>query len=302
MSQSELLTQQSEPMTPDPKKSGTDSPLKDTWRMFRKNRLGMTGAVIILLFVLMAIFADWIAPYSYKAQNLDIRLMPPSADHWFGTDAFGRDVFSRIVYGARISLWVGVTSVLGSIIVGSVLGILAGFYGKWVDTVISRLFDIILAFPSILLAIGIVAVLGPSLNNALIAIATINIPRFGRVMRSKVLSLKEEEYVTAARSIGMKDSRILFYHILPNSLAPVMVQATLGIATAILDAAALGFLGLGAQPPRPEWGTMLSESFQYIQQAPWTVVFPGLAIMLAVLGFNLLGDGLRDAFDPRMKN
>lgn len=214
----------------------------------------------------------------------------------------GRDVFNRIVYDARISLKVGVVSILGSIVVGSLLGIIAGYYGRWVDTIISRIFDIILAFPSILLAIGIVAVLGPSLTNALIAIATINIPRFGRVIRAKVLSLKEEEYVTAARSVGMNDSRILLRHILPNSAAPLIVQATLGIATAILDAAALGFLGLGAQPPKPEWGTMLSDSFQYIQQAPWTVIFPGLAIMFAVLGFNLMGDGLRDSLDPHMKN
>ncbi|HEX6922221.1 MAG TPA: nickel transporter permease [Bacillales bacterium] len=278
------------------------SPVAEAWKGFRKNRLAMAGAVVIFLFLMMGAFAGVIAPEGYNEQNLPNQLAKPSSEHWLGTDSLGRDVFNRIVYGARISIRVGVLSVLGSIVVGTVLGILAGYYGKWVDTLISRLFDIILAFPSILLAIGIVAVLGPSLTNALIAIATINIPRFGRVIRSRVLSLKEEEYIMAAKSVGMRDSRILFRHILPNSFAPLIVQATLGIGTAILNAAALGFLGLGAQPPHPEWGAMLSDAIPYLQQAPWTVIYPGLAIMFTVLGFNLIGDGLRDALDPRMKN
>ena len=187
-------------------------------------------------------------------------------------------------------------------VVGSFLGIIAGYYGKWIDTIISRLFDIVLAFPSILLAIAVVAVLGPSLQNALIAIAIVNVPTFGRLLRSRVLSVKEEEYVTAAKAIGMGDARILLHHVLPNSLAPIIVQGTLAIATAIIECAALGFLGLGAQPPSPEWGKMLADSRQFIIQAPWTVLFPGIAIMLTVLGFNLMGDGLRDALDPRMKN
>ena len=212
-----------------------------------------------------------------------------------------RSLYS-IIYGARISLWVGFFSVVGSIVVGTILGIVAGFYGKWVDMLISRLFDILLAFPGILLAIAIVAILGPSLQNALYAIAIVNIPTYGRLVRAKVLSLKSEEYITAARAIGMKDSRILLTHIFPNSLTPIIVQGTLGIATAIIEAAALGFLGLGAQPPEPEWGKILSDSRQFIQKAPWTVIFPGLSIMLTVLGFNLMGDGLRDVLDPRMKN
>lgn len=278
------------------------SPLGEAWKGFRKNRLAMAGAIIILFFILMAVFASVIAPGGYDNQVLANRLQPPSARHWFGTDGLGRDVFNRVVYGSRISIRVGVFSVIGSIVIGTILGVIAGYYGKWVDILISRIFDIILAFPGILLAIGIVAILGPSLRNALIAIATINIPRFGRVIRSRVLSLKEEDYIMAARSIGMRDSRILFRHILPNSFAPLIVQATLGIGTAILNAAALGFLGLGAQPPHPEWGAMLSDAIKFIQQAPWTVIFPGLAIMLTVLGFNLIGDGLRDALDPRMKN
>jgi peptide/nickel transport system permease protein len=278
------------------------SPWKDAWRSFRKNKLALVGLGIVVFFIIVALCADFLAPEGMNEQKLESRLLPPSSEYWLGTDDFGRDILSRLIYGARISLWVGFFSVLGSVIIGSLLGIIAGYYGRWVDTLISRFFDILLAFPSILLAIAIVAVLGPSLRNALIAIATINIPNFGRLVRSKVLSLKEEEYIMAAKAIGMSDARILFRHVLPNSLAPIIVQGTLAIATAIIEAAALGFLGLGAQAPTPEWGKMLADSKEFIIQAPWTVVFPGLAIMLTVLGFNLLGDGLRDALDPRMKS
>ncbi|MBF0706970.1 MULTISPECIES: nickel transporter permease [Bacillales] len=277
------------------------SPWREAWKGFRRNKLAMVGMGIVLFFILLAIFAGVIAPEGINEQKLGERLQSPSASHWFGTDDFGRDILSRIIYGARISLWVGFFAVLGSAAVGSLLGMVAGYYGKLVDTIISRIFDIMLAFPSILLAIAVVAVLGPSLRNALIAIAIINIPNFGRLVRSRVLSVKQEEYVMAARAVGMKDSRIIFHHILPNSLAPIIVQGTLAIATAILEAAALSFLGLGAQAPQPEWGKMLADSRSYIIQAPWTVFFPGLAIMLTVLGFNLLGDGLRDALDPKMK-
>jgi peptide/nickel transport system permease protein len=279
-----------------------ESPLKESWRAMRKNKIALVGMSIIIFFVLIAIFADFIAPSGINDQRLENRLQAPSAEHWFGTDDFGRDILSRIIYGAQISLWVGFFSVLGSIIVGTTLGIVAGYFGKWVDTLISRFFDILLAFPSILLAIAIVAVLGPSLQNALIAIAVINIPTFGRLVRSKVLSLKEEEFILAAKSQGMKHSRIIIHHIFPNSIAPIIVQGTLSIGTAIIEAAALGFLGLGAQAPDPEWGMMLADAKSYMQHAPWTMIFPGLAIMLTVLGFNLMGDGLRDALDPRMKN
>ncbi|WP_151733144.1 nickel transporter permease ['Paenibacillus yunnanensis' Narsing Rao et al. 2020] len=287
------------PNVPAEKVSG---PWGEAWRAFRKNKTAMLGLFIIVFFVLVALLAPVIAPYGYKEQELVNRLKPPSAAHWFGTDDLGRDMFTRILYGARISLWVGFFSVIGSIIIGTLLGVLAGFYGRWIDMLVSRCFDILLAFPSILLAIAVVAILGPSLRNALLAIAIVNIPTYGRLVRAKVLSLKSEEYITAARAIGMKNSRILFTHILPNSLTPIIVQGTLGIATAIIEAAALGFLGLGAQPPDPEWGKMLSDSRQFIQKAPWTVIFPGLSIMLTVLGFNLMGDGLRDVLDPRMKN
>ncbi|KWX74890.1 peptide ABC transporter permease [Paenibacillus riograndensis] len=287
------------PSVPADKVSG---PWRDAWKAFRRNKTAMLGLCIIVFFVLVALLAPLIAPYGFKEQELVNRLKAPSAAHWFGTDDLGRDMFTRIIYGARISLWVGFFAVIGSIIAGTFLGILAGFYGKWIDMLISRLFDILLAFPSILLAIAIVAILGPSLQNALYAIAIVNIPTYGRLVRAKVLSLKSEEYITAARAIGMTNTRILLTHILPNSLTPIIVQGTLGIATAIIEAAALGFLGLGAQPPDPEWGKMLSDSRQFIQKAPWTVVFPGLSIMLTVLGFNLMGDGLRDVLDPRMKN
>ena len=283
-------------------KTNEAGPWRDAWRSFKKSKISLIGAGIVLLFIILAILAPLIAPQGINEQNLTERLQPPSADHWFGTDDFGRDIFSRVLYGARISLWVGFFSVIGSIVVGSLLGILAGYYGRWVDTIISRIFDIMLAFPSILLAISIVAVLGPSLQNALIAIAIVNIPNFGRLIRSKVLSIKQEEYITSAKAIGMKDTRILFRHILPNSMAPVIVQGTLAIATATIEAAALGFLGLGAQAPTPEWGKMLADARVYLVNAPWTMIFPGIAIMLTVLGFNLMGDGLRDALDPKMKN
>nr|WP_185908001.1 ABC transporter permease [Psychrobacillus soli] len=284
------------------KKDTSTGPWLDAWRSFRKNKVALVGAGIVLFFLLLAILGPFIAPQGINDQSLKDRLLPPSSQYWFGTDDFGRDIFSRIIHGARISLWVGFSSVIGSVVVGSILGIIAGYYGKWIDTIISRIFDIMLAFPSILLAIAVVSVLGPSLQNALIAIAIINIPNFGRLIRSKVLSIKEEEYITSAKAIGMKDLRILFSHILPNSMAPVIVAGTLAIASAIIEAAALGFLGLGAQAPAPEWGKMLADARVVLRNAPWAMIFPGIAIMLTVLGFNLMGDGLRDALDPRMKN
>lgn len=277
-------------------------PWLEGWRSFKKSKVSLVGAGIVIFFILLAVIGPYIAPQGINEQNLTKRLLAPSADHWFGTDDFGRDIFSRIIHGARISLWVGFFSVILSVIIGSLLGIIAGYYGKWIDTIISRIFDIMLAFPSMLLAIAVVSVLGPSLQNALIAIAIINVPNFGRLIRSKVLSVKEEEYIVAAKAIGMRDARILFSHILPNSITPIIVQGTLAIATAIIEAAALGFLGLGAQAPAPEWGKMLADARKFLLNAPWTMIFPGLAIMLTVLGFNLMGDGLRDALDPKMKS
>ncbi|MFV8828105.1 nickel transporter permease [Alkalihalobacterium sp. APHAB7] len=278
------------------------SPWRDAMRQLLKNKSAVIGMIIILFFLIIALIAPLISGYAFDETNPQNRLQSPSAEHWFGTDDLGRDIFSRIAHGARISLWVGFFAVSGALVIGTTLGIIAGYYGRWIDMLISRIFDIMLAFPSILLAIAIVAILGPSLQNALIAIAIINIPIFGRLVRSKVISLREEEYIMAAKAQGMKNGRILIHHILPNSLAPIIVQATLGFGTAILEAAALGFLGLGAQAPTPEWGKMLSDSRQFIQTAPWTVLFPGFSIMLVVLGFNMIGDGLRDALDPKMKN
>lgn len=277
-------------------------PWLEAWLSFKKSKSALVGSGIVLFFVLIAIFGPLFAPQGINDQNLSIRLQPPSAEFWFGTDDLGRDVFSRILHGTRISLTVGLSAVLISAVVGSFLGIIAGYYGRFVDTVISRIFDIMLAFPSILLAIAVVSILGPSLQNALIAIAIINIPSFGRLIRSRVLTIKEEEYIHAARAIGMKNSRILWKHILPNSMTPVIVQGTLAIATAIIEAAALGFLGLGAEAPQPEWGKMLADARMFLLNAPWAMIFPGIAIMLTVIGFNLMGDGLRDALDPKMKN
>ncbi|MGX9292411.1 ABC transporter permease [Bacillus sp. A015] len=292
---------QKELQAPKPKKERSQSLILESMKQFFQHKLAVIGSVIVFLFLILAIFAPLIAPYGINEQSLGERFSAPSTAHWFGTDDFGRDIFSRVVHGARISLWVGFFSVLGSVILGTLLGLMAGYGGRVLDAVISRLFDILLAFPSILLAIAIVSILGPSLQNALIAIAIINVPTFGRLVRSKVLSIKQEEYVLAAKAVGMSHRRIVLRHILPNSMVPVIVQATLAIGTAIIEAAALGFLGLGAQAPSPEWGKMLADARPYLVQAPWTLFFPGIAIMLTVLGFNLMGDGLRDTLDPKMK-
>ncbi|MEH7635751.1 ABC transporter permease [Bacillus pumilus] len=286
---------------PQPKEERSQSLILESMKLFFQHKLAVIGSVIVFLFLILAIFAPLIAPFGINEQSLGERFSAPSATHWFGTDDFGRDIFSRVVHGARISLWVGFFSVLGSVILGTLLGLIAGYGGRVLDAVISRMFDILLAFPSILLAIAIVSILGPSLQNALIAIAIINVPTFGRLVRSKVLSIKQEEYVLAAKAVGMSHRRIVLRHILPNSMVPVIVQATLAIGTAIIEAAALGFLGLGAQAPSPEWGKMLADARPYLVQAPWTLFFPGVAIMLTVLGFNLMGDGLRDTLDPKMK-
>lgn len=266
-----------------------------------KSKTSFIGLCIIIILIITAIFAPVIATHSPTDQTIVNRYQAPTADHWLGTDELGRDIFSRIVYGARISIQIGLFTVGISMIIGVLLGGIAGYFGRWIDLIIMRLIDILMAFPSILMAIALVAVLGPSLQNAMIAIGIVGIPQFARIVRSAVLSVKETEYIEAARAIGAKHKRILMQHVLPNCLAPIIVQATLGIGTAILDAAGLSFLGLGAQPPTPEWGAMLSDGRSALQTAPWVVAFPGIAIFLVVLGFNLFGDGLRDALDPRLK-
>ncbi len=261
------------------------------------------GLAIVITFLLVAILAPIVNPYDARRDlNLRERLNPPSAEHPFGTDDLGRDVLRRVVHGPRVSLRVAVLAVAISLVVGSLTGLIAGMIGGVLDSILMRLMDILLAFPYVLLAIALVAMLGPGLRNTMIAIGIVYIPPYARLARSMALSIREEDFVMAARSIGTGEMRILFTHILPNGLAPIIVQATLSMGTAVLDAAALGFLGLGQQPPFPEWGKMLVDSIQFILSGSWWVMlFPGLAIMLTVLGFNLLGDGLRDAMDPRLR-
>ncbi|WP_373498234.1 ABC transporter permease [Desulfococcus sp.] len=290
---------------PDAEKSR--GPLIEALLRLRKNRIAVAGVVIIAFFLAMAFFSRWIAPHDPLAQSLYDKLKPPVWDEdgsWtypLGTDDFGRDLLSRIIYGSRISMMVGVTAVSIALFFGTLAGSVAGFYGGKVDNLIMRTMDILLAFPSILLAIVIVAFLGPSLRNAMIAIGIVSIPRYARIVRGSVLEEYSKDYVQAARALGAGDGRLIFVHILPNCLAPLIVQTTLGFASAILEAAALSFLGLGAQPPTPEWGAMLANGRALILRAWWAVTFPGLMILFAVLGFNLLGDGLRDALDPRLR-
>jgi len=302
-----------------PVKKGSQPPPGNLWlvalqRLFRQ-RSGIAGMTILGTLTIVAILAPIIAPYDplqvligiepvKKRDNPCIHLLGCPDDqpqHLMGIDGNVRDVFSRVIYGTRISLFIGFATIGAAIVVGVVLGAVAGYAGGWVSTVIMRTLDVLMAFPFLLLAIAIVAVLGPGLINAMMAIAIINVPAFARVIRSSVLSVKEEEYVMAARSIGTGPLRILFLHILPNSISPMIVQGTLGIGTAILETAALSFIGMGAQPPDPEWGAMLATERNQVFSAPHLVFFPGLAIMITVLGFNLLGDGLRDALDPRLR-
>ncbi|MCB9160980.1 MAG: ABC transporter permease [Caldilineaceae bacterium] len=281
--------------------SRPQSQLTIVWRQLRRNRAAMLGAALISLEILIAVFAPLVAPYDPIEQSIYDALQPPSAAHWLGTDEVGRDILSRIIYGTRISLRVGLLAVgIGSAI-GVTLGLIAGFYGKMADNLILRLMDIWLAFPGILLALAIIAVLGPSLFNVMIAVGLSAVPTYVRVTRSSVLSVREMEYVLGARAVGCPSRIIIWRHILPNVLPSLIVLTTLGIAGAILAAAALSFIGLGAQPPTPEWGAMLTVGRQFMRQAWWVTAFPGLAIMITVLGINLLGDGLRDALDPRLR-
>jgi peptide/nickel transport system permease protein len=277
------------------------SQFSDTLRALRRNRLAMIGLVIIILLVLAAIFGPYLSRYGPNDIEMKIRLQPPSLEHLFGTDDFGRDVLSRVLSGAAVSLKVGVIAVSISLVLGTSLGAISGYYGGWVDETMMRLMDVLFAFPAILLAIAIMAALGPGVTNAMIAIGIVYTPIFARITRGSVLTIREEVFVTVAKSIGSRDIRIISVHIFPNALPPIIVETTLSLAFAILAEAALSFLGLGTQPPDPSWGRMLSESRGYIQEAPWLGIFPGLAIMFTVMGFNFLGDGLRDALDPRLK-
>lgn len=274
---------------------------RDFWNRFSRNRLAVVGLGIIVFFVLMAILAPWLAPYGPNIQNLPAQLQGPSWDHWLGTDSYGRDVLSRIIVGSRVSLMVGVLATLVGGIGGVTIGLASGYYSK-LDDVLMRLMDILLAFPSIILAIAIIAILGPSLVNVMIAVGVNSIPLYARLVRSTTLSIKEKEYVEAARAAGSGDGRLLFRHILPNCLSPIIVYSTLRLGTAILSASILSFLGLGIQPPDPEWGAMVNAGRGWLRDAPHIATFPGIAIFLVVMGFNLFGDGLRDVLDPRMRN
>jgi peptide/nickel transport system permease protein len=278
----------------------------DAWHRLRRNKGAMVGFALIGLFVFVAVFAPLIAPEDPRSGDLN-RLAGsccpgPTLDHWFGIDQQGRDELSRIVYGARYSLLIGVVSVAVGLSVGLVLGAIAGYFGGLVDSVIMRLMDIMLSIPGLLLAIGIVAMLGPGITQIMVAVGVTQIPIFARLLRGSVLAARENDYVTAARSVGVKRRAILGSHILPNAISPVIVQATLALATAIIDVAGLGFLGLGPQDPAtPEWGTMLTDTTRYLQTAPFLALIPGVAIVLSVLGFNLIGDGLRESLDPKLR-
>ena len=275
----------------------------EVWQRLVKNKMAMLGLAILVLLALCAIFADVIADYETKvvAQNIANRLKGPSAEHWFGTDEFGRDIFARMVHGSRVSLVVGLISVSVSLVAGGTLGAFAGFYGGRVDNVIMRVMDIFLAVPSILLAITIVAALGPNLVNVMLAIGISGTPGFARIVRAAVMSVKDQEFVEASRAIGASNAPIIFREIIPNCLAPIIVQSTLSVASAILSTASLSFIGLGVQPPDPEWGAMLSSGRNFLRDAVHLTLFPGLAIVVTILALNLLGDGLRDALDPRLK-
>jgi peptide/nickel transport system permease protein len=270
-------------------------------RQLKKNKLAMAGLFLIGGLLVLAVIGPVVSPYNPLLPDPINRLKGPSWAHPFGADSLGRDIVSRVIYGSRISIVIGLIAVSIALIPGTILGLLAGFYGRRLDEPIMRFMDVMLAFPAILLAIFITAILGPSLLNTMIAVGIVYIPHYARIVRSAVLSLKEQEFVQAVRSIGGTNLRIIALHILPNTIPPIIVYATLGMGTAVLQAAALGFLGLGAQPPTPEWGAMLSEGRQYIQNAPHVAAFPGLAILTLVLGFNLFGDGLRDALDPSLR-
>lgn len=278
---------------------------KERWTSFLdaivQNKAALVGAIIIALYIVMMLLAPLIAPYDPFEISLEDKLTPPSIEHLMGTDDKGRDIFSRILYGSRLSMGVGFTSVMFGAFFGITLGLIAGYYGKWVDTVISRMLDVMLAFPGILLALAIISALGPGLINVTIAVGVFSIPLFARIVRGSTMEVKQLEYIDAIRTIGANDFTIIFRHILPNILSPIIVQGSMRLATAILSAAGLSFLGLGAQPPSPEWGAMLSSGRDFLFSAPYMAIFPGLMISILVLGFNLFGDGLRDALDPKMK-
>lgn len=276
---------------------------KEIWRRLKKNRMAMIGLGIVIFLVLISLLADVLFDYNEIVikQDTAIRLQSPSAEHWLGTDEFGRDILARLVHGSRVSLSVGVIAVSIALLIGGTLGAAAGFYGGTVDNVIMRFMDILLAVPSLLLSITIVSALGPSIFNLMLAIAVSSVPGYARIVRASVLTVKDQEFVEAARCIGANNFEIIASHIIPNCMAPIIVQVSLKVASAILSTSGLSFLGLGVKAPTPEWGAMLSGGRAYLRNAPHLTVFPGIAIIITILSLNLLGDGLRDALDPKLK-
>lgn len=281
-----------------------NSPAREIWRRFKKNKAAMLGLGIFSVMVLLAVFADVICDYDTQviAQDVANRLKAPSPDHWFGTDAYGRDIFSRVVHGARISIIIGLAATVGSVCISGILGSIAGYYGGRIDNAIMRVLDTFLAIPGELLAMAIVASLGPSMTNLLIAVTIARIPPFTRVIRSSILTVIDQDYIESAIASGARDSYIIVKHILPNAMGPIIIQATMGVGRMILTAAGMSFIGMGVQPPLPEWGSMLAEGRDFMRYSPYITLFPGLAIILTSLALNLLGDGLRDALDPKLKN
>lgn len=282
------------------------SPLAEFWLAFSKNKGAVVGLAFMLLVAALAIFAPWVAPHDPIEQYRDHFLQPPfwsggTTQFWFGTDELGRDILSRLIHGARLSLLVGLVSVLLALLPGVTLGLLAAFSGKLLDGLIMRLMDIMMALPALLLAVAIIAILGPGLTNAMLAIALVSLPAYVRLSRASAMTELSRDYVTAARLSGAGQLRLMFVTVLPNCMAPLIVHATMSFSSAILEISALGFLGLGVQPPLPEWGTMLASARDYIERAWWVVTLPGLTILLSVLAINLMGDGLRDALDPKLK-
>lgn len=276
--------------------------MNELWYQFRKNTLALAALCLIAVLGLTAVFANWIAPYDPFEMSMDAMLSGPSANHWFGTDQFGRDLFSRILYGTRISFKVGLISVSIALAAGMFIGVIAGFFGSWIDLLLSKVIEVLFAFPDIFMALVIMSILGASITNLMIAIGIVYTPIFARIARGAVLEVKGALFIEVARSIGVNKWNIIKRHVLPNILAPLIVQTTLSLAFAILSEAALSFLGLGVEPDTPSWGILLNEGKDWMEMAWWLAVFPGIAITLAVLSFNLMGDGLRDALDPKMRN
>lgn len=274
--------------------------LKEMFKYYKKSKIAVVGLIILIILIITAIFADFIAPYPYDVQDLSMTFLKPSKEHLMGTDNFGRDIFSRIVIGAKISLQIGFISVFFSMIIGIFIGAIAGYYRRF-DNILMRIMDVVLSIPQLIFAIALAAALGNGMRNLILAVSISSIPRYAKIVRSQVLSIKEREFVEAAKMSGASDLKIILKYILPNAFAPVIVEATLGVGTSILSAAALSFIGMGIMPPKPEWGQMLSEGRAYIRDYPHMTLFPGLAIALTILSLNIVGDGLRDALDPKLR-